>query len=311
MTNSILVDATLNTIECEQITTTYGVAVTKLLNIFIIEEFRQIQINLSSILEQFISQHKTDLECQKLIEIMVFGNKGRMWNDLSDTQYIDCFDAIDISTDHKIIDHAKFTKLLIAKNLNGNFIPYETELHETLSKPIIHVIELLAKQKRLVGTKRFRTNVKVFIHWPKNNEEINKEYKLKWHYDDSAETTVAIELLNELTETSNVHSSQSVFHHVNDDTGKLLFANNRHTGKCIGSIHAKGGSIITKKFMRPITESIVSVDYPKNGALMFDGKQGKQLHCPSNIIISKELADKVLIRVLLQVVLYDDEWMRG
>ena len=87
----------------------------------------------------------------------------------------------------------------------------------------------------------------------------------------------------------------------NEDPGSLKFAINGYKGKCNAYKKADHNQV------EPLPETVVEIPYPKQGALMFDGFQGRQLHSPTEIELPKDKTG-VLSRTLLQIVLHDDKW---
>jgi hypothetical protein len=112
---------------------------------------------------------------------------------------------------------------------------------------------------------------------------------LGWHYDFSGKTTMALEIINDITDAGTLEFSKNCF----DSNGKYV-----------------GCTPYNRDCAKPLEESNVSVKYPQNGAILFDGYRGNQIHRP--VIDAVECKEtSTFARVVLQVVLTDNEWAEG
>jgi hypothetical protein len=219
------------------------------------------------------------LEATDMDEVVMFGSLGYVHSN---------FAYIDVSDEFKVVDPNAFSRLFVSfDNYYCNFMPYDGVMREAFTGPIIRLFEALCKHKKMSGRVIFRGHVKSFIG---KKPILRKKLKnlLGWHYDYSAKTTCAMEILNDLAES-----------------GTLLFAKNGYKGECSG-FHGD-----SRRQVAPIKQTIMPVKYSHDTALIFDHKRGTQIHCPDVVSISPSNPQKTYARMVIQIVLYDSEWMYG
>lgn len=203
--------------------------------------------------------------------------------------HIHNFTKFNFGADHELLFPETFSKKFY-NTIDEVFPSDATKRLVLLSRSIIQVaIEYFAQEQKLIGKHRLRIQLKAFFYQVATPSSEPKTYKfnLKWHYDYCGKVSLVIPLMNEFT---------------NDTPGDIMFARNGYEGKCSGY----KGSNVSQAI--PLEKTIIKVPYPKDGGLMFEGMRGAQIHSPSPITI---LAGKtgIFAKVLLQIVLYDNEWM--
>jgi len=259
--------------ETEEIANEHGVSVTRI-KVFTDQEVSDLRNATTRIIQMFHeNRRKREFTQTELDEVVMFGAIGCIGSH---------FTSIDVSDDFKIVNPNEFGKLFTSYN---NFTPFNNVMREAFVGPIIRLFELMCKHKKMSGRVIFRGHVKSFIgKKPMLSNKIKNT--LGWHYDYSALTTCAMEILNDLA-----------------TTGILMFAKNGYRGECSGYWGDN------QRQAKPIKDTIMSVNYSHNTALLFDHKRGTQIHCPDVIKVKTQTPKEVYVRTVIQVVLYDEEWM--
>lgn len=261
--------------ECDKtvvkLTNDHGVTVRKIHNLFGLNEFECMRTSLLRITDPC---RKRTPSCGKLKEILIFGN---------DTDYYSYYALVDVSNDYKIIDHDKFTKLLII--YSAEILPLKDdrdELIKIFAEPFIQMLEILCKHTRKSGKVEFRASVKLFI-----GNYGTTQHNLGWHYDFGGKSTITVELINDFSEN-----------------GSLMFAKNRYkncSGKC---------GCNTKE-IDVIDDTVMTVTYEPNCGILFDGYRGAQIHKPVDVQTPKIKTGESNMRAVIQVVIRDDDWMNA
>jgi len=259
--------------ETEEIINEHGVSVTRII-VFTDQEVSDLRNATTQIIQMFHeNRRKGEFNETDLEEVVMFGTIGCIGS---------YFTSIDVSDDFKVVNSNEFGKLFTSYN---NFTPFNNIMSEAFVGPIIRLFESMCKHKKMSGRVIFRGHVKSFIgKKPMLSNKIKNE--LGWHYDYSALTTCAIEILNDLA-----------------TTGILMFAKNGYKGECSGYWGDN------QRQIKPIKKTIMSVNYSHNTALLFDHKRGTHIHCPAVIKVKTQKPKEIYVRTVIQVVLYDKEWM--
>lgn len=267
--------------EEKEIINEHGVSVTRI-KPFTDQEITTLRNTAAQIVQKLHeNRKKMILQATDMDEVVMFGSICYGYGNTN-------FTVINVSDEFKVVNPDNFSRLFISyNNYYCNFIPYDKVMREAFIGPIIRLFEALCERNKLSGRVIFRGHVKSFIG---KKSLLHRELKnqLGWHYDYSAKTTAAMEILNDLAEC-----------------GTLLFAKNGYKGERSG-FHGD-----SQRQVAPIEKTIMSVKYSRDTAIIFDHKRGDQIHCPATVTIPKSSNKKTYARVVIQVVIYDANWMKG
>ena len=208
--------------------------------------------------------------------------------------------SVCIPSDYKITNSRSIKNELEAYNSSEfDFRNYQKELRDAFTQIIIRMIETICQIKQVSGKLTFRVCLKSFVGANKTWETELKN-PLGWHYDFFGKTTMALELANDISECGTLEFSSNCH-------GKPIFGSGKKTE---AKEHTyRGNNPFNNLTAQPLEESIISVNYPKNGAILFDGYRGHQIHRPIGNITDHNVS-KTYCRAVLQVVLTDDEWTK-
>jgi hypothetical protein len=256
-----------------KLTNVHGVTVRKIRDLFGPNEFECMKTFLLDITNPC---RKRCPSSENLKEILLFGNT---------TDY-NCgasfYASTTVSDEYKVVDHDEFAKLIITYGADDLcFKDNRDKILNVFLKPFIQMIERLCKHNRKSGTIKFRASVKLFI----GNYGTTK-HSLGWHYDFGAKSTITVELINDFA-----------------DIGSLMFAKNRYEN-CTGKYGCN------TKEIDVMDDTIMTVNYEPNCGIMFDGQRGAQIHKPADVEVPKIQTGESNMRAVMQIVLYDDEWMK-
>lgn len=240
-------------------------------NLFPADVFSSTLVKLASFIDKWKQRYS------KKTEVVLLHNKIDSSREYSHIWEPSQFKIVTFSKKHKIVDLKAFESLFP-----------QDPLYAILKDIIEIAVERFAEEEKLEGDHRLRIHFKAFVlnHSDSYPEEKEESLSLGWHYDFCGKSTLSIPLLSDF--------SQSL--------GSLLFARNEFKGKCSG----KHGDNCAQA--KPIENTITSISYPVNGGLLFPGNQGRQIHKPCTVTFPPHTTG-TLTRCLLQIVLFDKDWM--
>lgn len=249
------------------------VTIYKLHEFLTTDEIKECRTALEPLITKYKEVRKTKFE---LTEMPMFGN-----------DYL----TVDVSpNDYKIINPKSVKSELDAYSDHTSqfrFQTFQRGLRDAFTGIIIRGIETICNLKQISGKLTFRINLKSFVGSCNTGDTLKTN--LGWHYDFLGETTMAFEILNDIA-----------------DAGTLEFSRNCYAANGI----YVGSTPYNQNCTKPLEESSICVKYPQNGAILFDGYRGKQIHRPV-IDAVKSNETNTFTRVVLQVVLTDNEWADG
>jgi len=166
------------------------------------------------------------------------------------------------------------------------FKSIEKELKKVTFELFLIAIDQFAKREQLVGEHEIRADLRGFIvYFDKKHSEEPLSSNLGWHWDYCSRSTLVAEIYSDF-EAAGLLFARNIYPSPLPDCTKLL----------------NGRNAI------PDEETLVAVDYPENGALYFPSERGGVIHCPQQPLV-KMGKRGLLMRLILQVVLMDQEWV--
>lgn len=166
------------------------------------------------------------------------------------------------------------------------FKSIEKELKKVTFELFLIAIQQFAKREQLEGEHEIRADLRGFIvHLDKKQTDKHLTSNLGWHWDYCSRSTLVAEIYSDF-EAAGLLFARNIYPSPLPDCTKLL----------------NGRNAI------PDEETLVAVDYPENGALYFPSERGGVIHCPQPPIV-KSGKEGLLMRLILQVVLMDREWV--
>lgn len=145
------------------------------------------------------------------------------------------------------------------------------------------LLNRFAEELSLVG--RHTICMQVTKYWPKCNRTTSQG----WHFDLATSYTMGMEIYND-------------FPRANKDDKGLDISYNAIPGPFSAVLRCR------EEDASPLNGAYTSLSYPRNGALIFQGKQGGVIHRMSTLAAKIFPADKPDSRATVQIFLNDPHW---